>query len=172
MDMYVEQYCPHILLVRRVAQYCRTCLLKLDTSLPTYGTHTHPHMAWVLAHTVSNPCKALQQYSYSTLESCEPLRIRGQRTPHQPRGSQGSPYITPLLGSDFFTTPHIQIKTGYLHYVRVTPFYFPYSVRGWPQPLVFSRSLSHIDQLPRIEWSQSLNRSLLDCLQIFSFFVL
>ena len=65
--------------------------------------HTQPPMDWVLVHSVSNPCKVLQQYSHSTLESCEPLRVRGQRTPHQPRGSQDSPYITlrpkPLCGS-------------------------------------------------------------------------
>ena len=55
------------------------------------------------------------------LGSCEPFRVMGARAPHQPMGSQDFPCLTPLLDSDFFTTPpRIGGDQFYLHHIRIT----------------------------------------------------
>ena len=139
MAMYVEQYCPHILLVREVVQYwgvaCWGQRLPFQHVAHTYIS-TWLGYQLILSAIHARHCSSIHIALWSP---CEPLRNGGAQGPPLAQGLKGLSLSHPSLEVTFFTTSHKQIKTGYLHYIRITPFYFPYSVRGWPQPLVFPK---------------------------------
>ena len=82
-------------------------LLAETRHLPSHMWHTHIHTCTGYQFTsVSNPYTCIAALLTQHFQS--PVSYSGlwrQRAPYQPRRSQDSPCLTPLLGSDFFYYP-------------------------------------------------------------------
>ena len=110
MAMYVEQYCPHILLVREVVQYwgvaCWGQRLPFQHVAHTYIS-TWLGYQLILSAIHARHCSSIHIALWSP---CEPLRNGGAQGPPLAQGLKGLSLSHPSLEVTFFTTSHKQIK--------------------------------------------------------------